>query len=69
MKNQIIHTSYANINFEYPHCNKKYSDINDVYLNRCNKNKTRYTKIKCSCGKFFGMTYDHMDNAVGFELN
>ena len=58
--------SFGNIEFECPKCNKKYSDSEDKYLNRCNKNKSGCTKIKCSCGKSFFMTYDQRGDAVSF---
>lgn len=57
---------FANINFKCPHCNKKYSDVDDKYLNRCNRNKSYTTKINCECGKKFLMTYDYKGDAVGF---
>ena len=58
MKNKIIHINFANIKFHCPYCKKLYSDDNDKYLDRCNKNKSGYAKIRCNCGKTFGMTYD-----------
>lgn len=64
----IIHLSIANINFNCPHCKKEYSDNNDIYLNRCNKNKSGYTRIKCECKKVFGMTYNYKGDTVGFNL-
>ena len=48
----------SNTDFDCPHCKKKYSDINDKYLKRCNKNKSFTTKINCECGKSFYLTYD-----------
>jgi len=65
----IIHISYDKIDFKCPHCNKEYLDSDDKYVNRCNDNKCGYTKIKCSCSETFGMTYDYMGQAVGFDLN
>jgi len=58
---------FADINFECPYCGKDYADIDDKYLNRCNKNKNCCTKIKCDCGNTFSMTYGFMGNAVGFK--
>lgn len=66
--NDYLHLCFANINFSCPHCDKKYSDENDKYLDRCNKNKSGYTAIKCICGQKFGMTYNIQGDAVGFEL-
>jgi len=60
---------FAGIDFNCPFCNKEYSDIDDKYVDRCNKNKSMITKIKCSCGERFGMTYNYMGNAVSFKLN
>ena len=56
----------ANIDFACPKCKKVYSDSEDKYLNRCNKNAKGCTKIKCSCGKSFFMTYDQRGDAVSF---
>lgn len=56
---------FANIDFECPHCKKKYSDDNDKYVNRCN-NKSGITKITCKCSKLFYMTYDYTGDAVSF---
>jgi hypothetical protein len=56
----------SNINFECPKCHQSYSDSNDKYLNRCNKNKNGYTRIKCECGQMFYMTYDCFGNAKAF---
>lgn len=59
---------FANILFKCPFCSQGYLDIDDKYLDKCNKNKSGFTKIRCRCGKKFGMTYDYMSNAVGFGL-
>lgn len=59
---------FAKVDFKCPYCKKEYDDSNDFYLNRCNKNKKGYTKIKCSCGEIFGFTYNHTGDAVGFSL-
>lgn len=56
----------ANIDFSCPKCKKVYSDNRDVYLNRCNKNVSGYTKIKCDCGTKFYMTYNYKGEAVSF---
>jgi hypothetical protein len=68
MKNSIIHVSFSDVNFKCPHCDKDHDDRDDKYLDKCNANKSGYTKIKCTCGETFGMTYDMMTNAIGFEL-
>ena len=59
---------FARIGFSCPYCGKVYSDSDDKYLNRCNKNKSGYTKIRCECGQTFGMTYNIMSEAIGFKL-
>lgn len=58
---------FSEIDFKCPYCEKKYSDDKDVYLNRCNKNKNGYTRIKCTCQNNFYMTYDMMGKAVSFK--
>lgn len=64
----MIHISLSNIYFRCPYCNILHDDENDIYLNRCNKNKNGYTTIKCECENKFGMTYNMMGNAVSFKL-
>jgi len=61
--------SMANVDFNCPECGQLYSDHNDKYLSRCNKNQSGTTKIRCSCGEWFGMTYDIQGDAVGFSLD
>jgi len=56
----------ANIDFTCPKCKKVYSDGEDKYLNRCNKNKNGCAKIKCDCGQLFYMTYNYKGDAVSF---
>lgn len=59
----------SNIDFECPHCNKKYLDNNDKYLNRINNNKTWITKVKClNCQNKFGLTYDYKGDFVTFKV-
>ncbi|REC56996.1 hypothetical protein DRF62_02220 [Chryseobacterium piscium] len=69
MKNAIIHISYAKTNFKCPHCEKPYDDSEDIYLERCNKNKSGCTTIQCECELRFGMTYDIAGKAVSFKIN
>jgi Zn finger protein HypA/HybF involved in hydrogenase expression len=69
MNGNWIHISFSNVNFQCPHCGSKYSDSDDKYLNRCNKNKQGYTVITCDrCNDRFGMCYDMTGKAVGFKL-
>ena len=66
--NMPIFLDFANTQFKCPHCDKNYYDIEGVYLDKCNINKSGYTKIKCECGVKFGMTYNFCGNAVSFSL-
>lgn len=60
---------YAKTDFTCPHCQAPHADEYDKYLDRCNKNKSGYTKIRCYvCEKKFGFTYDYTGDAVGFKL-
>lgn len=68
MRDQIIHITFAKVDFKCPHCKKEYEDSDDKYLDKCNKNESGFTKIKCECLKTFGMTYDITCQAVGFKL-
>lgn len=68
MKDSIIHIHFAKIDLNCPYCNKAYQDNEDKYLDKCNSNKSGFTKIKCECGEWFGMTYDITSSAVGFKL-
>ena len=58
--------NFATIIFTCTSCQKGYVDSEDKDLNRCNINKSGCTKIKCSCGKSFFMTYDQRGDAVSF---
>jgi transposase-like protein len=58
----------ARVEFICPHCRKQYNDSDEKYLKRSLANKSGYTKIKCTCGETFGMTYDITGDAVGFKL-
>ena len=68
MKNGLIHISFSHIDFECPYCGKKYRDDNDEYINRCNKNKSGCTSIKCECERRFGMTYDMTGTTRSYKL-
>lgn len=57
---------FAKTDFDCPNCKAKYSDADDKYLKRCEKNKSWTTKINCKCGKLFFMTYDYRGDAVSF---
>lgn len=65
---ESVFIDFANIDFKCPHCEMQYSDTNDMYLNRCNRNHDFTTKIRCTCGKTFGMTYDMFGDATSFKL-
>lgn len=64
----IIHIKFANIEFTCPYCSKKYDDLDDKYLDRCNRNKSGWTSIKCICQEKFGMTYNIQGDAEGFKI-
>ena len=59
---------FADIDFECPHCKCEYNDKDEIYLKRCERNKSGYTKKKCSCGKWFGVAIDMTGDIVGFKL-
>jgi len=63
----MIYISFAKIDFICSYCGKDYSDDKDIYVNRCNKNKNGCTRISCSCGNKFYMTYDMTGKAVSFK--
>lgn len=56
----------ANINFDCPKCHKAYSDLDEKYLNRCNRNRNGCTLVKCTCGQSFYVTYNYMGDIVTF---
>ena len=58
----------SRIDFECPYCGKGYDDIDDIYLGRCNRNKSGITTKTCNCGKRFGICYDYTGNMVSFEF-
>jgi peptide subunit release factor 1 (eRF1) len=58
---------FSKITFNCPNCNKEYSDSDDKYLKRINASKEGQTRIKCTCGKPFYMTYSFMGEAVSFK--
>ena len=65
IENGII--CFANVDFKCPYCNKEYNDSNDFYYDRMMKNKSHITKIKCECGKSFGLTGSFKGH-VSFKL-
>jgi len=50
---------YIKTDFTCPCCGKQNDDINLKYLDRCNKNKSWRTRIKCECGRFFYLGIDY----------
>lgn len=64
----MIYITFDKIDFNCPYCEKPYKDDEDIYLNRCNANKSGYTTIKCECEMRFGMTYDITGKAVSFKI-
>lgn len=69
MEDQIIHISWAKIDFQCPYCEKQYEDTNDKYYKRLEQNNLGYTKTKCECGETFGIAIDITSQYVGFKLN
>jgi len=59
----------AKIDFRCPYCKLKYSDNDEKYLKRCNKNKNGFTIKNCGCGNRFGVTYLMQGNIQSFKLN
>jgi hypothetical protein len=57
---------FAKTDFKCPNCKLEYNDIDDKYLEKCEKNKSGCTKIKCDCGEPFFMTYNYLGDAVSF---
>jgi hypothetical protein len=55
----------GNIVFLCPKCGKTYSDTDEKYLDRCNRNQNGCARIKCECGQLFHMTYIH-NKAISF---
>jgi len=64
IKNGFI--DFAKTDFKCPNCKKEYNDRDDKYLEKCERNKSGCTKIKCDCGEPFFMTYNCMGDAVSF---
>ena len=60
---------FMKMDFNCPHCSKEYDDVDEKYLERMNKNKCGYTRIKCTgCKRVFGMAYGVTGQALAFEL-
>jgi hypothetical protein len=54
-----IFIDFSETSFFCPHCKAKHEDINDFFLDRINKNKKGYTKIRCDkCNLLFNLTFD-----------
>lgn len=66
---RIISVTFAKIDFQCPYCEKPYKDSEDVYIDRCNANKSGCTTIKCECEMRFGMTYEITGKAVSWKLS
>ena len=56
----------AKTDFSCPKCKKNYSDSNDLYLNRMNRNKSGCTSVKCQCNTKFMVTYNMVGDIVTF---
>ena len=46
----------ADIKFKCPYCRNEYSDDDDKFLNRINRNKQGFTTTTCECGMKFGVS-------------
>ncbi len=57
----------ANTEFRCPKCGNVYQDLDYKFLNRCEKNKSGITKVHCSCGCIFYVTYNWRGEAVSFK--
>ena len=54
------------LEFRCPQCGNVYQDLNEKYLKRTQKNKSWTTKVHCSCGCSFNLTYNCKGKAVTF---
>ena len=68
MSNDIVFLEVAKIDFKCPFCGKQYSDDNEIYLDRINRNISGYTKKTCECGNKFGIACDITGDMVSFKL-
>jgi hypothetical protein len=68
MDNYLVSVRFAGIDFSCPHCQEEYIDDEDIYVDRCNRNKSGTTRKKCVCGRWFGIAYDYTGQAIGFPL-
>lgn len=59
---------FSNTKFNCPYCGKEYDDVNDKYLDRCNKNKHFNTRVSCLCGNRFYLTVDYKSDFVTYKL-
>ncbi len=63
-----IYISFAKIDYNCPYCNLAKWDIDDKLLDKCNKNKCGWTKVRCECGKKYGFTYNYKSEAIAFKI-
>jgi len=68
LMNKIISISFAKIDYECPFCHVTEWDADDKLLNKCNRNKCGFTKVKCECGETYGFTYNYKGEATAFKL-
>ena len=64
----FIHINFAEIKYNCPYCGKAGRDEDDKLLNRCNRNKSGLTKVKCECGNVYGFTYNYKGDAETFKI-
>lgn len=60
--------NFANTEFKCPYCLQDYSDADDKYLNRMEKNYQYKTLIWCNCKEKFWLTYNYQGDAMSFKI-
>lgn len=63
-----IFINFARIDYKCPYCGITEWDSDDHLLNRCNRNKCGWTKVKCKCGATYGFTYNYKGDATAFKI-
>lgn len=66
----FFHISFAKVTAPCPYCGHVFSDRDDFYVTRMNKNKDGLTRTTCKiCGERVGLTYDTTGQLVAFDPN
>lgn len=58
----------ARTDFNCPHCKKHYTDDKEIYYKKICKAKD-FARVKCKCGKTFGLTADMTGDTVAFAIS